>query len=61
MKSSYLLIALAIIVGIVGLLNHFVIHQNPVMHTSTVIGVVAIVLLIIGGALMMMGRGSAAK
>ena len=59
MKPSYLLIALAVIVGIVGLLNHFVIHQNPVAHTSTVIGVVAIVLLVIGGALMMMGRGSA--
>jgi predicted tellurium resistance membrane protein TerC len=59
MKPSYLLIALAVIVGIVGLLNHFVIHQNPVAHTSTVIGVVAIVLLVIGGAMMLMGGKSA--
>lgn len=59
MKPSYLLIVLAVIVGIIGLLNHFVIHQNPVAHTSTVIGVVAIVLLVVGGAMMMMGRGSA--
>lgn len=59
MKVSYVLIALAILVGIVGLVNHFAIHQNPVAHTSTVIGVVAIVLLVAGGAMMMMGRNSA--
>ena len=61
MKASYLLIALAVIVGIVSLLNHFVIHQNPVAHTSTVIGAIAIVLLVAGGAMMMMGGRSAAR
>lgn len=59
MKASYLLIGLAIVVGIVGLLNHFAIHMNPVAHTSTILAVIAVVLLVAGGAMMMMGRSSA--
>jgi predicted tellurium resistance membrane protein TerC len=58
-SASYGLVGLAIIVGILGLVNHYFIHANPVDHTSTVIGGVAVVLLVIGGAMMLMGRSSA--
>jgi len=58
-SASYGLIGLAIIAGILSLVNHFVVHANPVDHTSTVIGGVGVVLLVIGGAMMLMGRGAA--
>jgi hypothetical protein len=62
MRSASLgLIVLGIIVGILGLVNHFVLNPrlNPVPHTSTVVGVVALVLVVIGGAMMFMGGRSA--
>jgi hypothetical protein len=60
-SASYGLLGLGIIAGIAGLVNHFVLNPrfNPVEHTSTVIGVVALVLVAIGGAMMLMGRRSA--
>lgn len=59
MKSASLgLVVLGIIVGILGLVNHYMIHQNPVAHTSTIVGVVALVLVVIGGAMMFMGRSA---
>jgi hypothetical protein len=59
-SASYGLIGLGIIVGIFGLVNHFVLNPriNPVEHTSTIVGVVALVLVAVGGAMMLMGRGS---
>ncbi len=58
-SASYGLIVLGIIVGILGLVNHFVLNPrlNPVAHTSTVVGVVALILVAIGGAMMFLGGG----
>jgi hypothetical protein len=60
--ASYALIVLGIVVALLGLVNHYVIHQNPVAHTSTIIGVVAAVCFVAGVALLFMGgRSSAAR
>jgi hypothetical protein len=57
---SYVLIVLGIIVGIVGLLNHFVIKQNPFPHTSTILAGIGAVLFVIGVLTMVMGGSKAA-
>ncbi len=59
--ASLALVVLGIIVGIFGLVNHFVLNPplNPVQHTSTIIGVVALVLVVLGGAMMFVGGRSA--
>jgi len=54
------LAVIGIVVIIVGALNHYAVHANPVAHTSTILGVVGAVVLIAGGALMLMGRRAAA-
>jgi predicted tellurium resistance membrane protein TerC len=61
MRASYGLIVLGIVIGVLGLLNHYVLHMNPVDHTSTIVGVVAAVLVVIGAVMTFMGRGSAAS
>jgi hypothetical protein len=57
---SYVLIVLGIIVGIAGLLNHFVMKQNPFPHTSTILAAVGAVLFVIGVLTMVMGGSKAA-
>jgi uncharacterized membrane protein len=57
---SYVLIVLGIIVGIVGLLNHYVIKQNPFPHTSTIVLAIGAVLFVIGVLTFFMGGSKAA-
>jgi hypothetical protein len=59
--ASYGLIVLGIAVAVLGLVNHYVLKPpiNVVQHTSTVLIAAGAVVLVIGGALMLMGRGSA--
>jgi hypothetical protein len=55
------LIVLGVVVLLVGLINHFAIHANPIAHTSTIVLALGAVLAVAGGALMAMGgsRGAA--
>jgi len=57
---SYVLIVLGVIVGILGLLNHYVIKQNPMPHTSTILIAVGAVLFVIGVLTYFMGGSKAA-
>jgi hypothetical protein len=57
---SYILIVLGIIVGIVGLVNHYVIKQNPIAHTSLILIAVGAVLFVIGVLTFVMGGSKAA-
>jgi hypothetical protein len=57
---SYVLIVLGVIVGIIGLLNHFVIKQNPIAHTSSILLGVGAVLFVIGVLTFVMGGSKAA-
>jgi predicted tellurium resistance membrane protein TerC len=57
---SYVLLIVGVIIAVVGLLNHFVIHANPVAHTSTITIAVGAVLAVIGVVMMMGGRSSKA-
>lgn len=54
-----LLIALGVILLAVGLVNHFVLHQNPVAHSSTIVLAVGAVLLVVGVALTLVGGNKA--
>jgi hypothetical protein len=54
------LAVIGIVLIIVGAINHWAMHANPVAHTSTILGVIGAVVLIVGGALMFMGRRAAA-
>ena len=60
-SASMGLVVLGIIVGILGLVNHYLLNppMNPVAHTSLVTGVVGLVLVVLGGAMMFMGGRSA--
>jgi len=60
-NASYGLMGLGVVVAMLGLINHFVIHANPVDHTSTIVGVVAAVIFVIGAAMLFMGGRSAAR
>jgi hypothetical protein len=55
-----ILAVIGLIVGVVGLVNHFATHLVPIAHGSTILGVVGAVVLIAGAAMMMMGRKAAA-
>ncbi len=54
-----LLVALGIILLAAGLVNHFVLHQNPVAHTSTILLAVGAVLVVVGGALTLVSGNKA--
>jgi len=56
---SYVLLVVGIIVVVVGLLNHFALHKNPVAHTSTIAVAIGAVLAVIGVVMMLMGGRSA--
>jgi hypothetical protein len=55
-----ILIGLGVLIIIVGALNHFVMKSNPVGHTSTILGVVGVVVALIGVGMMFMGGKKAA-
>ena len=57
---SYGLLVVGVIIAVLGLLNHFVFHQNPVAHTSTITIAVGAVLAVIGVVMMMGGRSAKA-
>jgi hypothetical protein len=57
---KYGLIALGVIVAVVGLVNHYAVHANPIAHTSIILIGVGGVIAVIGVAMAMLG-GSAAS
>jgi hypothetical protein len=60
--GSYALIGLGVVVLLLGLINHFAIHANPVAHTSTIVLAVGVILAVAGGAMVAMGgRSSSAR
>lgn len=60
--ASIGLLVIGIVVAIVGLVNHYVMHANPIGHTSTILIAVGAVLFVIGVIMMAMGgRSSAAS
>ena len=57
--ASIGLLVIGVLVAVFGLVNHYVIHQNPVPHTSTVLLAVGAVLAVVGVIMMAMGGRSA--
>lgn len=53
--AGYGLAVVGIIVVLLGLVNHFVLKQNPVAHTSTIVIGVGVVVAVIGAALTFVG------
>lgn len=58
--AGYGLAVVGVVIVLIGLLNHFVLRQNPVAHTSTVLGAVGAVVAIIGIILTFTGGRKAA-
>ncbi|HEV7128023.1 MAG TPA: hypothetical protein VGN32_11350 [Ktedonobacterales bacterium] len=59
--AAYGLLGIGIIVAILGLVNHYALHLNPIGHFSTILIAVGAVLAVVGIAMTVMGgRGSAA-
>ena len=51
-------LVLGIIIAVVGLANHYVVHANPIAHTSTIVGVVGAVVAVVGLVMLLMGGRS---
>lgn len=59
--TGFALLVVGVVLVLIGLVNHFAIHANPVGHTSTIIGVVAVVAVVLGGVMaFVMGRSKQA-
>lgn len=58
--GGYVLIVIAVLIGIFAVVNHFVLKQNPVHHFSTIVVAVGVVIGIVGLAMAFMGGRSAA-
>ena len=58
--GGYGLIALAVLIGIFALVNHFVLKLNPVAHFSTIVVVVGVVIGVVGLVMAFMGGRSKA-
>lgn len=58
--AGYGLLVIGIIVAVLGLLNHYVLKANPIVHTSTIVIAVGVVLAVIGLAMSFMGGRKAA-
>jgi len=56
---KFALIGLGVIIAVLGLLNHYAIHSNPVGHTSTTLIAVGAVIAVVGLAMTVMGGKSA--
>jgi hypothetical protein len=57
---KFALIGLGVVILALGLVNHYVVHSNPVAHTSTIVLAVGAVLVVVGVAMSFMGGKSAA-
>ncbi|HEX9056546.1 MAG TPA: hypothetical protein VF818_03355 [Ktedonobacterales bacterium] len=58
--ASFGLLAIGIVLVLVGLVNHYAIHANPIAHTSTIVLAVGAVLAVVGIVMTAMGGKSAA-
>lgn len=58
--ASMGLLVVGIVVVLLGAVNHFAIHANPIAHTSTIAGAIGAVLVVIGVVMMAMGGKSSA-
>ena len=59
--GGYGLVGIAVLLGLFALVNHFVLKLNPVVHFSTIVVGVGVVLGVIGLAMSFMGGRSAAS
>lgn len=59
--AGYGIAVVGVIIVILGVLNHFVLRQNPVAHTSTILGVVGAVLAVVGIVLTFVGGNKSAS
>ena len=57
--SGYVLISIAVLIGIFAVVNHYVLKRNPVAHFSTIVVVVGVLIGIVGLAMAFMGGRSA--
>ncbi len=57
--AGYGIVVVGIIIAVLGLVNHFVLKQNPIVHTSSIAIGVGVVLAVIGLAMSFMGGRSA--
>ncbi len=53
--AGYGLAVVGIIIVLAGLVNHFVLKQNPIAHTSTIVIGAGVVVAVVGAALTFMG------
>lgn len=58
--AGYGLAVVGVVIVLIGLLNHFVLRQNPVAHTSTILGAVGAVVAVVGIILTFTGGRKAA-
>jgi len=56
---KFALIGLGVVIVALGLVNHFVIHSNPVAHTSTIVLAVGAIVVVVGVAMNFIGGKSA--
>lgn len=59
--ASIGLLVVGILVVVVGLINHYVMHANPISHTSTILLGVGVVIAAVGVIMMAMGGSKAAS
>lgn len=57
--GSYALIGLGIVIILLAAVNHWVIKANPIVHTTTIIGIVGLIVAVIGAGMMVMGGKNA--
>jgi hypothetical protein len=57
---KFALIGLGVVLLALGLVNHYVIHSNPVAHTSTIVLAVGAALVVIGAGMAFMGGRASA-
>lgn len=53
--AGYGLAVVGIIIVLAGLVNHFVLKQNPIAHTSTIVIGAGVVVAVVGAALTFLG------
>lgn len=58
--AGYGLLVIGIIVAVLGLVNHYILKANPILHTSAIVIGVGVVIAVIGLAMSFLGGRSAA-
>lgn len=59
--GGFTLLVIGVVLLIVGLVNHYAIHANPIAHTSTIVLGVGVVAAVIGAVLaLFLGRSKQA-